>query len=292
MIKYFIAMLIVGIMVAGAVVYGFTSTGSPFYVRMQKFDTKRTTDISSISYEVQNYYEKNKALPNSIDEIKQSSTYSSFETTDPETKKPYEYEKGVGSIYKLCANFSTSTLDDVGKNPNTMYLDKKYLHPKGRYCYSLFGSRNLESNNMYANANLADSNIKSVTTDALQIYYSNFPSGLFSKDTKESGLINYESKPVTVVVEFKKPMKIASVSTIFTNCESKDCYKWDVSGVTKDGTSLILAKDIYANEEVKSTATISDTSEFSKVILTAERLESFNSLYYVHLKKLSFSYSL
>lgn len=291
MIKYIIAMIVVGFMALGAVVYGFTSTGSPFYLRMQKFDSKRTTDISSMSYEIQNYYEKNKSLPNSLADVKQSSAYSSFEITDPETLKPYEYEQGVGSVYKICANFSTSTLEDDGKNPNTMYLEKKYLHPKGRYCYSMFGSRNLESTNMYANANLADDKIKSVTTDALQIYYSNFPSGLFSKDTKESGLINYESKPVTLVIEFKKPEKISAVSTIFTNCKSKNCYKWDVSGVKEDGTSLALAKDIYASEEVKSIATISDSSEFSKIILKAERLESFNSLYYVHLKKLSFSYS-
>lgn len=291
MIKYILAMIVIGLMVAGAVVYGFTSTGSPFYVRMQKFDTKRATDISSISYEVQNYYEKNKVLPNSLDEVKQSASYSSFEITDPETKKSYEYEKGVGSVYKICANFSTSTLEGSDKNPNTLYLDKKFLHPKGRYCYSMFGSRNLDSGGMYPNIKLEDDKIKSVTTDALQIYYSNFPVGLFSKDTKESGLINYESKPVTVVVEFKKPEKISSVSTIFTNCESKDCYKWDVSGIKEDGSSVVLAKDTYANEEIKSTANITDTAEFSKIIVTAERLESFNSLYYVHLKKLTFAYA-
>ena len=291
MIKYILAMIVIGLMVLGAVVYGFTSTGSPFYVRMQKFDTKRATDISSMSYEIQNYYEKNKALPNSLDDVKQSASYSSFEITDPETKKPYEYEKGVGSVYKICANFSTSTLEDSDKNPNTMYLDKKFLHPKGRYCYSMFGSRNLDSNNLYTNLSLADDRIKAVVTDALQIYYSDFPMGLFSKDPKESGLINYESKPVTVVVEFKKPEKIKSVSALFTNCKSKNCYKWDVSGIKKDGSSVVLVKDTYANEEIKSTAEISDASEFSKIILTAERLESFNSLYYVHLKKLTFAYA-
>ncbi len=290
MIKYFIAMIVIGLMVIGAIVYGFTSTGSPFYVRMQKFDAKRITDISSISYELQNYYEKNKVLPSSLADIKQTGSYSSFDIVDPETKKPYEYEVGVGSIYKICGNFATSTIDDNSKNPTAIYLDKKFLHPKGKYCYSLFGSRNLESNNMYAAIKVADANIKSVTTDATQIYYSNFPSGLFSSDNKESGLINYESRPIMVVVEFKVPQKIKSVTTLFTNCESTNCYRWNIDGVKKDGSPVSLAKDVYANEEVKSTATIADNSEFSKVIITAERLESFNSLYYVHLKKLTFAY--
>ncbi len=279
-------------MVIGAVAYGFTSTGSPFYVRMQKFDAKRTADIVAMSYEIQNYYEKNKSLPNSLNDIKQSGSYSSYEIIDPETKKPYTYEPGIGSSYKICANFSTSTLEESGRKSMPVmygYIDE-YIHPKGSTCFSFFGSRILESNNGGTSVAVADKNIKSVTSDAAQIYYSNFPSGLFSKDMKESGLINYESKPVTIVVEFKKPVKVSSVSTLFTNCETENCYKWDVSGIKEDGSSLVLAKDIFANEEVKSTVNISDTSEFSKIILTAERLESFNGLYYVHLKKLSFSY--
>lgn len=141
MIKNYIGIFIIFILVAAAVAYGFTSSGSPAKIRAQKFDQQRSLHLSSLSYSINNYYSKNGILPPTLGDAYSISSYSLREVPkDPETKENYEYIPGAGGSYKLCAVFSEKSSEedvkDVYERSVLMYESNLNQHPKGYYCAS------------------------------------------------------------------------------------------------------------------------------------------------------------
>lgn len=139
MIKTYIIMAIVTIAVVSAVVYSFTTTGSPTDARQEKFDQDRVTGMNSLKYAVEDYYYTNKSLPGSLADIKnnKASSYYSQSYTDPETGKDYEYEKKTELTYQLCVTFSTSNEKATAKDKYSGYSDPTFKHPKGHKCFDL-----------------------------------------------------------------------------------------------------------------------------------------------------------
>lgn len=138
MIKNYIGIGIVSLFVLVALIYGFTSSGSPMMIRNAKFDSQRLSDINTIKYSIESFFQTNKRLPATLTETQSSATaYSSQTPTDPENKKSYEYIPENGGIsYKLCAVFSLSNEDNPSKqNNNYNYYGMNYRHPKGRFCF-------------------------------------------------------------------------------------------------------------------------------------------------------------
>lgn len=136
MIKNIIGIIVVGIIVLVAVIYGFTSSGSPMHVRAVKFDAQRLSDINTLKYSIQYYYSTNNKLPSTLEDAKTSYYGNSSTPVDPETKKPYSYEPGAGIDYKLCTTFSSSNMgdSDIQKN-NYNYYGSNLEHPKGYHCF-------------------------------------------------------------------------------------------------------------------------------------------------------------
>lgn len=298
MIKNYIGIGILTILIIMAIMYGFSSTGSPFQIRAQKFDAQRVTDITNLKYQVDNYYTTNGHLPNSIGDLSKSS-YNTGSNKDPETGKGYELKRVADSKYQICATFSTSS-KDMKYSTTTPYsiYGNLYEHPKGYYCFDFSAPavynapyRAPSNSSVPTSSSFTDSNILSVTSDATGIVYSNFPYGLFSTDDAETGLINYVSKPVTITIELKTPQKIKDVASTFINCQDANCYKWSAKGIRDDGTEVILGTDVKANENIISTIYVTSTEKFSKLVLTATRLKSFNNLFYVHWKKIYIDYA-
>jgi hypothetical protein len=139
MIRTYITATILTVIMIAAVVYGIFESGSPFEIRNKKFDQQRVSDLSNLTYSVEDYYKSKGVLPEKLSDIK-SSTYSSYNTKDPESKKDYEYQASGSNAYKICADFSTDTSKaNSSESLNTIAsydpYNQKYAHPKGHYCF-------------------------------------------------------------------------------------------------------------------------------------------------------------
>lgn len=129
--RTYIGIFIIGILVLGALIYGFSTNASPFETRRQKLDDQRIEDILALQSQIDSYYAKNNRLPLNLKEIGDEG----LNLTDPETKKPYIYKPGENSKYKLCATFSAKSPVE-NKSPYSAY-GTKFKHPKGDYCFDL-----------------------------------------------------------------------------------------------------------------------------------------------------------
>lgn len=143
--KDIISISYISVLTAIAVVYGFMSIPSPADQHTFAMDEKRVSNLGTIKQSIEDFYVTNKRLPETLDEIKTNSTDPSepLPTTDPETKKPYEYEilYDVPPYIKLCATFTTDSKKDYPKGVDRDYSYHSYLgdyhHPKGYFCYKL-----------------------------------------------------------------------------------------------------------------------------------------------------------
>lgn len=140
MIKNYLGILLIGLVVLGVIIYGFTSSGSPIKVRGMKFDSQRVSDISNLKYQVEYYYRTNNRLPATLADVE--SAYKGYspvkQPIDPETKKSYDYIPGERRNYKLCGTFSLSNLNDSQKQKNNyLYFGEDFKHPQGYHCFDL-----------------------------------------------------------------------------------------------------------------------------------------------------------
>ena len=78
--------------VLASIVGGFFIMGSPFTLRMKRFDERRVNDLQNIQYQVVNFYQRKGSLPNNLDELKDPIAGFNI-PLDPDTNASYEYEK-------------------------------------------------------------------------------------------------------------------------------------------------------------------------------------------------------
>jgi hypothetical protein len=152
------------------IVIGFTYIGSPTLQRNIRDDNQRENDLSSIKYEVLNYYQsKIGTLPKSLEEIKFGNPYANAIPTDPATKESYEYrivdskivdgQKNAYPTFELCSTFAEDgdadkRVQGAGKgygigggevaisDPSPMYPirfnEQDFSkHPTGRHCFEI-----------------------------------------------------------------------------------------------------------------------------------------------------------
>lgn len=285
---------IISLIVLGAIIFGFSSAGSPFETRARKFDDERIKDIRNLSSSIQGYYTKNSVLPKTLSELDNSSYYLSPNSKkDPETGEEYEYSVTNSTNYDICATFATDS--DKDKDPYS-YYSKEFNHPKGYHCFNLEiqnysrKSASTSTTSTQKTITFQDEKIESVISNAskLQSFTTvNFPFGFFSSNSDEWGLINYADKSVTVTIKFKAPVKISSLSNTFTNCSGANCYTWTAVGTTKNKKAVVLIKETVANNNIASKQKIDSTEEFDVIELTATRNSGDG---YVHWKKITFEY--
>lgn len=131
--------------IIGAIIWGFAVLGSPQTQRMYKYDAQKVTELQNISYGVESFYGDKGIVPQSLTEI-ESSTYFYGSTLDPQSQKPYEYEKTGNLTYNLCALFNKAspevTKPDIYARPVGY---KSWTHEAGRHCFEQTINPNLYS---------------------------------------------------------------------------------------------------------------------------------------------------
>lgn len=136
--KNYIVMIVLSLVVSGTVIYGFIDGGSPRAARNKRNDDIRIQNIQSISSSVNRYYQRKMVLPYTILDASTNSGQSGnlLEQRDPETNIEYEYQIVNDKQYRVCATFSTSTIDSTPQ-----YLSE-LAHPSGLYCLTFKVDRN------------------------------------------------------------------------------------------------------------------------------------------------------
>jgi hypothetical protein len=131
-LKIFLALAI--LVVVTSVSYGIFLV-APWDQRTLKFDERRVSNLTSISFGVDGYWEQNGRLPEQLIDLQ---TRRSFiqPTEDPETGEPYEYRVLSEKGYELCAVFTTdsATLDREFK---PSFSERVWEHSAGRVCFGL-----------------------------------------------------------------------------------------------------------------------------------------------------------
>ncbi len=132
------ALIIVGVIV----VWGFTIIGSPSYNRKLSSDRIRIDDLRQISREVEQYFDRQKKLPEDLKDLNllKSAYGSEVRTADPTSKKEYEYILKNSYSYELCASFELTSKEAEIENRTFDYYGNGRLnwdHGIGRSCFSL-----------------------------------------------------------------------------------------------------------------------------------------------------------
>lgn len=290
------ALLIATVFVLASLIYGIISIGSPAKTRAISFDTKRISDLSTIKNSIDAKSYGGSSLPTQLSELSGSPVYGeSLSFEDPETKVPYEYTIVSDRSYKLCATFSYSSDDAKGVSNSYFYTSysNEFKHPAGRHCFTfMLPQSTIKRPTPTPKVSTLDPRISSVTSTATNVRYSVFPTGFFSEDDTQWGLINYDDTPVTVTVLFKDPQMIAGITNRFSYCAEFNCYEWSATGLTVEGETVQLvantSKSQYeSGDSMVSSVGIDDSRKYRQVMITVKRL---NGDKYVHWKKLKFTY--
>ena len=129
--------------VLASIVGGFFIMGSPFTLRMKRFDERRGNDLQNIQYQIVNFYQRKGELPNSLDELKDPIAGFNI-PVDPERAVPYGYEKVSDLNFKLCADFSLASNAQTDSKYMTRPMpisseffpvNENWRHQKGAVCF-------------------------------------------------------------------------------------------------------------------------------------------------------------
>lgn len=293
MTKVYLTLGIISIVVVATAIYAFTQVGTPGLNRALELDSERISNLTSIKSAIQTYHTKNKTLPANLDDLIKESSY--LKIKDPKTDTQYEYSITSQNSYKLCATFAIDSDDKKVRRGfryfPSGYTNKEFKHPKGHHCFDFqvkdYSSSREAIQTPRTEVFIQDEKILKLATNAKKIDFSNsrFPDGFFN-DKDEWGLINNDSSTVTLTATFIKPVKIKSISNLFTGCSSK-CYVWTATGKTKDDRTISLMGPKTVDGGVESKEEIILDDEIKEVSITATHIEGNR---FVHWKKIKLEY--
>ncbi|MBI2644182.1 MAG: hypothetical protein HYW95_01580 [Candidatus Wildermuthbacteria bacterium] len=135
-LKIFFVVVIV--LVVGAVVYGLVLVGSPSQQRAVQFDQRRISDLQGISYAIDSYWQRNKELPSSLEDLRNQQPYTYVSSIrDPLTGELYEYRVQNATTYELCAAFATDTSSEAEEmGMPKPFFEESWDHGIGRQCFT------------------------------------------------------------------------------------------------------------------------------------------------------------
>lgn len=118
--------MIVSAVVLISIILGFVMIGSPSHQRNANFDLQRVNDLTSIQYQVVNYYQQKGVLPDSLKQIADPLS-GNIVPRDPESSLDYGYSITGKFTFNLCADFKTDSADAsyMGDTENWKHDAKK-----------------------------------------------------------------------------------------------------------------------------------------------------------------------
>lgn len=129
-----------GLVVLLVIVAGFYIIGSPNTARLYRFDDQRVNDLTTIQYQVTNYWQAKQKLPESLAVLNDPVT-GTIVPTDPDTNASYRYEATGATSFKLCATFAKETRDAARSTTAPAYPENgmkgatNWQHGAGESCF-------------------------------------------------------------------------------------------------------------------------------------------------------------
>ncbi|MFA6353735.1 MAG: DUF5671 domain-containing protein [Candidatus Paceibacterota bacterium] len=120
------------LVILACITWGFFILGSPRTQQLLKYDEQKVSDLRNMNNAIENYYSGFGNLPDRLEQIYKGDYYIPG-ILDPQSQKPYEYQKTGNLTYNLCAEFNKESND---KNNFNTYSSKSWTHPAGHYCFS------------------------------------------------------------------------------------------------------------------------------------------------------------
>jgi len=130
-------------LVLAAIICGFAVMGSPNTIRSLRFDNQRVSDLQNIQWQIVNYWQQKGTLPASLEDL--HDPISGFVVPlDPRTGSAYEFVKGKGQAFTLCAAFERTNPAQGGGTAEaprgrvesvSAYGNENWYHESGRYCF-------------------------------------------------------------------------------------------------------------------------------------------------------------
>lgn len=133
------AVIAVAVVIA-SIVGGFLIMGSPFTVRLIRFDERKQQDLDAIQWQVVEHWRRAGVLPANLADLDDSiSGYRA--PLDPQTNQAYEYRVINQNTFELCAEFNLPTSADR-RRPEAVSLAYpvsprfgNWEHETGRTCF-------------------------------------------------------------------------------------------------------------------------------------------------------------
>ena len=102
-----------------SIIAGFFVVGTPWQVRLYRFDDQKINDLNNIQYQVVYYYQQKGELPNTLSDL--NDPISGYVTpVDPQKGSTYVYKKTATLAFQLCATFNAVTQANSGSMPQSM----------------------------------------------------------------------------------------------------------------------------------------------------------------------------
>lgn len=132
------------LLVLAAIISGFAVMGSPSTIRALRFDERRVQDLSSIQWQIVNYWQQKSKLPASLGEL--DDPIAGYKVpVDPRTSAQYEYDPNITSAkgelpaFALCATFERESPGTSASVPRAPYIvdrmNDNWEHEAGRECF-------------------------------------------------------------------------------------------------------------------------------------------------------------
>ncbi|MEO7039195.1 MAG: hypothetical protein ABI446_05575 [Gemmatimonadaceae bacterium] len=119
------------------VIAGLLTLGLPSHARERKLDGVRVADLSQLSSEVDEYWGKHAALPDSLEKMMASHQVDRV-LKDPQTNAPYTYLVSGARSYRLCATFAQpSDTAARARFDVSMSASRSWRHGAGESCFDL-----------------------------------------------------------------------------------------------------------------------------------------------------------
>jgi hypothetical protein len=103
----------------------------PGQVRERRLDERRVDDLASINAAVDEYWKRNKKLPESLDAL--SAGGLKVSVSDPASGRPYEYQIAGERSYRLCATFVHGSSHPARRSLSPHQA--QWSHGSGRQCF-------------------------------------------------------------------------------------------------------------------------------------------------------------
>ena len=125
------ALLVAAGVATVAAVIGAIYLQPPEEARARRLDERRVRDLAALEATVNEYWNRKKALPKSLETMAADGLQAS--QLDPETKAPYKYTSTGSQSFQLCATFAFASDDE--RRANWPANAVQWAHPNGFVCF-------------------------------------------------------------------------------------------------------------------------------------------------------------